>query len=268
MSTTTAVPPVKDDALTVCAISALAAMLADVLHEGVGHALLAVLTGAKSGVLSTVAWSTAFDSRLVAAGGTLVNLAAGVMFWLALRRAASASAATRFFLLISFAFNLFDGTGYFFFSGVTDFGDWAQVIARMHPHWVWRALLVVIGIAAYYGAVLLLGSGFVRNLGIPANDPRLRKLTILPYASAIVLIGVSGLFNPIGIQLVWQSALPATAGAYSGFLWFRYYIPKGIVPGRPLDRISRSFAWISVAAILTLAFVIELGRGITITLRP
>ena len=268
MSTTTAVPPLKDDVLTVCAISALAAMLADVLHEGVGHALLAVLTGAKSGVLSTVAWSSQFDSRLVAAGGTLVNLAAGLLLWLALRRAANRSAATRFFLLISCAFNLFDGTGYFFFSGVTDFGDWAQVIAGMHPHWAWRTLLGVIGIAAYYGAVLLGGGGFVRELGIAPDDARLRRLTILPYVSAILLIGGSGLFNPIGIQLLWQSALPATAGAYSGFLWFRYYIPKGIVPGRPLDGISRSFAWISVAAILVLGFVIEFGRGITIALRP
>ena len=268
MSTTTAVPPANDDVLTVCAISALAAMLADVLHEGVGHALLALLTGAKSGVLSTVAWSSQFDSRLVAAGGTLVNLAAGLLLWLALRRSANASAATRFFLLISCAFNLFDGTGYFFFSGVTDFGDWAQVISGLQPHWLWRTVLVAIGIAAYYGAVLVLGTGFVRDLGIPANDSRLRRLTILPYVSAIVLIGVSGLFNPIGIQLVWQSALPATAGAYSGFLWFRYYIPKGIVPGRPLDGISRSFAWISVATILVLVFVIELGRGITITFRP
>jgi hypothetical protein len=268
MAMTTATLPVKDDALTVCAISALAAMLADVLHEGVGHALLAVLTGAKSGVLSTVAWSTTFDSHLVAAGGTLVNLAAGLFLWLALRRAANASAATRFFLLISGAFNLFDGTGYFLFSGVTDFGDWAQVIAGLRPHWLWRILLFVIGVATYYGAVLVLGTGFARNLGIPANDARLRKLTILPYVSAIVLIGVSGLFNPIGIQLVWQSALPATAGAHSGFLWFRYYMPKKIVPGRPLDGIGRSFAWISVAAILTLVFVIELGRGIKITLRP
>jgi hypothetical protein len=268
MSTTTVVPPVKDDVLTVCAISALAAMLADVLHEGVGHALLALLTGARSGVLSTVAWSSQFDSRLVAAGGTLVNLAAGLLLWLALRRAANVSPATRFFLLISCAFNLFDGTGYFLFSGVTDFGDWAQVISGLQPHWLWRTSLVVIGIAAYYGAVLVLGTSFVRNLGIPLNDTRLRKLTILPYISAIVLISVSGLLNPIGIQLVWQSALPATAGAHSGFLWFRYYIPKGIVPGRPLEAIGRSFVWISVAAILVLVFVIELGRGITITLRP
>lgn len=106
---------VNDDALTVRAISLLSAMLANVLHEGLGHAALALLTVAQSGVLTTVAWSSAYDSRLVAAGGTLVNLAAGIVFWIALRSAKRASVQFRLFLLTSLAFNLFAGTGYFFF---------------------------------------------------------------------------------------------------------------------------------------------------------
>jgi hypothetical protein len=114
--------PVNDDIPTVCAVSLLAAALADVLHEGVGHALLALFTGAQSGEISTVAWSSAYHSRLVAAGGTLVNLAAGLVFWLGLRGAKNFSAQTRYFLFASLAFNLFVGTGYFFFSGVTNFG--------------------------------------------------------------------------------------------------------------------------------------------------
>jgi hypothetical protein len=62
----------------ICAISVVAGILTNVLHEGVGHGLVALLTGAKSGVFTTVAWSSAFDSRLVEAGGTLVNLAAAL----------------------------------------------------------------------------------------------------------------------------------------------------------------------------------------------
>lgn len=267
MTTTAIAIPSRDDSLTVCAISLVAAMIADVLHEAVGHAALALLMGAQAGVLSTVAWSSSFESRLVAAGGTLVNLAAGAVFWFVLRNTAKASAATRFFLLMGVSFNLFDGTGYFFFSGVTNFGDWARVIAETQPYWLWRSCLVVVGIAAYYGAVLLVGVGFVRGFGISARDPRLNKLTLLPYVSAIVLIGVSGLFNPIGLWLVWQSALPATAGAYCGLLWFRYYVPAEAVPDRPAEGIPRSFPWISVASILAILFVVVLGRGITISLQ-
>jgi hypothetical protein len=132
----------KDDVLTVVAISFVAEMLGDVVHEGLGHAAVALLTGAKSGVLSTVAWSSEGDSRLVAAGGTLANLAAGLVFWIVLRRVTRGSVRSRFFLLTSLAFNLFAGTGYFFFSGVTNFGDWAAVIDGLPAHWLWRSLLV------------------------------------------------------------------------------------------------------------------------------
>ena len=254
----------NDDALTVCAISLLAAILSNLLHEGLRHAA-ALLTGTKSGLLTTVAWSSDFDSRLVAAGGTLANLAASMVFWIALRNAKSASVRWRFFLLTSFAFNLFEGTGYFLFSGVTNFGDWAEVIAGLHAHWLWRALLVIVGMASYFGAVLAVGIAIVRYVGVPRSESRrLRRLTLIPYFSTLILVCTAGLLNPIGIQLVWQSALPATAGAKSGLLWLRYYIPKGTVPKRRPDGIERSYVWITAAVALSLLFVFVLGRGIVL----
>jgi len=87
----------NDDVLTVCAISLLAEIIGNVLHEGLGHAATALLTGTKSGVLTTVAWSSDFDSRLVAAGGSLANLVAAMVFWIALRSATGASVRWRFF---------------------------------------------------------------------------------------------------------------------------------------------------------------------------
>ena len=257
--------PSADDILTICAISIVAGILTNIVHEGVGHGLTALLTGAKSGVLTTVAWSSAYDSRLVAAGGTLANLAAALVFWLALRTAKHISLPTRYFLLITCAFNLFTGTGYFLFSGVTDFGDWAAVISGLHPHWLWRALLVVVGASSYYAAALGVGIGLVRYVGVPREQQRrLRKLTIVPYLSAIVLASVAGLLNPLGMQLLWQSALPATAGGQSGLLWLQYYIPRGTEPRREPDQLRRNYVWVGVAAVLALLYVVVLGRGITL----
>jgi hypothetical protein len=256
----------NDDMLTVVAISLVAEMLADVLHEGLGHAALALLTGTKTGVLSTVAWSSAVDSRLIAAGGTLANLAGGLVFWIALRGVRSGSVRLRFFLLISIAFNLLSGTGYFFFSGVTNFGDWAAVIHGLPAHWLWRSLLVVIGIASYYGTVLVVGGGLVRYVGVPRNDlRRLRRLTWIPYFSSVVILSLAGILNPIGIQLMWQSAVPAAAGAHSGLLWLMYYIPRGTLAERRSEGIDRSHAWIVVAAVLSLIFIFVLGRGISLS---
>src|ERR1700739_2758898 len=159
-----------DDTLTIVAISIVAGTVANVLHEGVGHGLTALRIGAKSGVLTTVAWSSAADTRLVAAGGTLVNLAAALVFWLALRSVKLASMPMRYFLLIASAFNLFTGTGYFFFSGITNFGDWALVIAGLHPYCLWRGLLIAVGSAAYYVAMHVLGASLVRSLGVSISD--------------------------------------------------------------------------------------------------
>jgi hypothetical protein len=182
---------------------------------------------------------------------------------MALRKVTGGSVRWRFFLLVSIAFNLFSGTGYFFFSGVTNFGDWAAVIDGLPAHWLWRSLLVVVGMASYYGAVLAVGAGLVRYVGVPRKDlGRLRRLMYAAYFSAVVLLGVAGLLNPIGIQLVWQSALPAAAGAHSGMLWLMYYIPRRTVPERESEGIGRSHVWISVAVGLSVAFVFVLGRGI------
>jgi hypothetical protein len=177
----------------------------------------------------------------------LANLAAALVFWLALRSAKHASLSTRYFLLITCAFNLFTGTGYFFFSGVTNFGDWAAVISGLHPHRLWRALLVVVGACSYFAAVVVVGIGLVRYVGIPRRQQgRLRKLTIVPYLTAIVLASVTGLLNPLGIQLLWQSALPATAGGQNGLLWLQYYIPRQTEPKRSPGQLARSYVWIGV----------------------
>ena len=256
-----------DDIATICGISVVAGILTNVLHEGVGHGLIALLTGAKSGLLTTVAWSSEFDSRPVEAGGTLVNLAAGIILWLILRSTKTATASTRYFLTISCAFNLFTATGYFFFSGVTNFGDWAMVISGLHPHWLWQGMLVVGGASSYYAAVLLVATALVRYLGVPRDQHRrLRRLTVVPYFTAILVASLAGVLNPLGMQLIFESALPATAGGQSGLLWLQYYIPREIPPGRTAENLGRSYVWIVVATVLGLLYVVVLGRGITIHL--
>lgn len=250
-----------DDAPTVCAISILAVMLSTMLHEGLGHAAIAIATLHTSGSLTSLAWSSAQDSRLVLAGGTLVNLAAGLVFWLLLRTT-HARPALRFFLLLSMAFNLLTGTGYFFFSGVSDFGDWAAFIVGLQPYWLWRSGLVVLGILSYFGAVRLIGSSLIRQMGVPLNaKPRFLRLTLIPYFAAIAIVTIAGLLNPLGLKYVLLSAVASTAGGLSGLCWMRRYIPQNIPPG-PEQIVRRSYLWIAVAAALSLVFIFVFGPGI------
>lgn len=258
----TATKTALDDAPTICAISVIAIILSTMLHEGLGHAAVAIFTLHASGTLTSLAWSSAQDSRLVLAGGTIVNLIAALVFWLLLRSAKNARPSVRFFFLITMAFNLLAATGYFFFSGVSNFGDWAGVIQGVQPHWLLRAALVVVGVASYYGAIVLVGVSAVRYMGVEVSDARrFRRLLWVPYFSALIIDGIAGIFNPFGWQYVFLSALAATAGGNCGLLWLRHYIPKRIQPGERAV-IIRSYVWIAVATVLAVIFIVVFGPGV------
>jgi len=167
----------RDDRLTVIAISALACALQDVLHEGLGHGVTAWFSGAHRLTLSTVALQSDIETRWISANGTLVNLLFGAIFWLLLRRPSRYQPATRYFLVIAMAGNLFTGTGYFLFSGVANFGDWAAVIHRLQPYWAWRLGLIALGAASYYASMLLVASALPSTLGANAGLLSLPSMT-------------------------------------------------------------------------------------------
>src|SRR5436853_7526208 len=128
----------EDDLPTLISIAVMACILQDVLHEGLGHGVTAWLSGARQLTVSTVALQSDVSTRWISANGTLVNLVFGAVFWLLLVRAERYRPSTRYFLVLAMAGNLFTGTGYFLFSGVANFGDWAAVIKGLQPHWMWR----------------------------------------------------------------------------------------------------------------------------------
>ena len=254
----------SDDKLTIASIAALAYVVQDVLHEGLGHGVTAWLSGAQKLTMSTVALQSDISTRWISANGTLVNLAAALVFWLLLLKPKSYSPQLRFFFIMSLAGNLFSGTGYFLFSGVMNFGDWAQVIKGMEPHWAFRLGLVVLGAVSYYASMLLVASEL--RAFIPDSGRRMRGLTWMPYFSEAALALLAGLPNPAGLFYVIASALPSTLGANAGFLslpslmrgWKRR--ETSAVPA-----IRPSPAWIAVAAVICAIFIGVIGRGITWT---
>src|ERR1700684_2927559 len=96
----------KDDRLTVTAVSVLACILKNVLHEGLGHGVTAWLSGAHRVTMSTVALQSDIDTRSISANGTVANLVFAAIFWLLLRRPQRFKPATRYFLVLALAGNL------------------------------------------------------------------------------------------------------------------------------------------------------------------
>jgi hypothetical protein len=254
--------PAEDDKLTLIAISALACILQDVLHEGLGHGVTAWLSGAHRLTMSTVALQSDIGTRWISANGTLVNLLFAVIFWFLLLRPQRYRPATYYFLVLAMAGNLFTGTGYFLFSGVANFGDWAAVIRGLQPHWMWRLGLIVVGAISYYASMLLVAAKLKQFHGKDESSRRLRLLCWTPYFTDGILAGLAALFNPAGLFYVVASALPSTLGANAGLLSLPSILRRSSVEEQ-LGSVRRSSGWIATGAVVSLLFIFLLGRGIT-----
>ena len=135
----------KPDLLTIAAIAIVATVIADFIHEALGHGGMGLASGGLPLMLSTVHFECFPDARLVAAGGTIANLLFGMLFWITVR-VIERSPSWRYFSWLSMTFNLFEAGGYLLFSGIGNIGDWAIVVAGWQPAWAWRMGLAALGI--------------------------------------------------------------------------------------------------------------------------
>jgi hypothetical protein len=254
------------DLFTIAAIAMVATVITDFIHEGLGHGGMCMATGGQPLVLSTVHFECSADTRLVAAGGTLANLIFGALFFVA-ERAIRQTASWRYFFWLLMTFNLFDAGGYFLFSGVGNFGDWAAVVAGWQPAWAWRVGLIALGTATYFFLFVPLCLRELRPfLG---RDERIRVgrargLTLTPYLTAGILSCVAGALNPVGPLLILVSAAAASFGGKSGLAWMWTLLHNPRIPSSELQmsEIERSLGWIVAAVILATVFIAGLGPGV------
>lgn len=253
------------DLATIIAISLIAFALSDFFHEGVGHGGACLLSGGHAQVLSTVHFECDLSNRFISAGGTLINLLAGFLCWMALRLANPTRERWRYFLWLSMTVNLFQGTGYFLFSGVGNFGDWADVIHGLQPAWLWRTALATGGLVSYWFAVWLALLELRQFLG-PNDYHRgaAKDLTLVPYFTGGILSVIAGLFNPIGMILVAVSAAAASFGGTSGLAWMTQILGTPLVPKIPSRALTlpRSPILLVAAALTAAAFIGILGPSI------
>jgi hypothetical protein len=238
--------PTHPDLLTVAAITIVATVIADIIHEGLGHGGMCVVTGARPLVLSTVHFDCSADTRLVAAGGTLANLIFGAQFWVAERRVKRSAS---------------------WFSGIGNIGDWAAAVAGWQPAWAWRVGLAALGVVTYF--FLFVPLSLRELLPFIGRDAqirvrRARQLTLTPYLTAGVLACIAGALNPVGPLLILISAAAASFGGNSGLAWMSNLLQGPRIPSSEfqMPEIERSRGWIIAAVLLAIGFIAGLGPGV------
>ena len=237
------------------------------IHEALGHVLAcALIPGVKALSISTVATQTSAQSRLVAAAGSIANVIVGALVLVVLRRKKRFGFAGYFLWLLA-TLNLLNGTGYLLFSGLLNVGDWAVVIAGATPHWVWRAVIGVVGLAAYARAVYVSAwslASFVRSGQLTRGEAR--RLVIPAYLAGGLLLVAGSARNSIDPSLILLSGVSSGFGAMFGLL----FVP-GIVERITTDSahagpaLRSSIRLALVAALVAFLFVGVLGPGISLT---
>jgi hypothetical protein len=248
--------PNRHSKATIISMAVIASAAATLLHEGLGHGVTAWLRGDIPTELTSNHLSSLIPDRLVDAGGTIVNLIAGALSLLA-ARGSGERANLRYFLWIFAALNLLPGAGYFMLSGIFDFGDWSAVIRGLPHQAALRIGMTIFGIGLYVLVVRLLA---IAIRPFVADRPMYNTVGRLPYYAACLFSCIAGAFDPLGIKLLLVSTMPAAFGGSSGLMWADNLIPRP-APDRPLT-VQRQPAWWVAAAVLGLAYIIVLGRGI------
>jgi hypothetical protein len=256
------------DSLTIAATAILAYMLGSVLHEGLGHGGACVVTGGQALVLSSVHFECSNDKLLVLAGGTLINLLAGALFFLMGRLTSPNHPRWKYFFWIAMSVNLYAGTGYFLFSGIGGIGDWAAFIQGFSHQWLWRIFLTMFGAVTYYLAARLSLLELRPFIGSDKQErySRARLLTAIPYFSGGILMCIAGAFNPKGAILILISAAASTFGGTSGLLWATPWLKRGAMipygpPREPLP-IARSLPLVIAACATAIGFIAILGPSV------
>jgi hypothetical protein len=153
--------------------------------------------------------------------------------------------------------NLLPGAGYFMFSGISGFGDWYQVILGLPHQGALRVGMTIFGAALYVFVVRLLAISvrpFVRDRSAYNSVGR------LAYFAAGLFSCAAGAFDPLGIQLLFVSTIPAAFGGSSGLLWADSLMPR-TVPEQNLVVHPNRLWWIA-AVVIGLGYIVILGRGI------
>jgi hypothetical protein len=256
----------KDDLWTLAAFGALAYMIGNVLHEGLGHGGMAWVAGARRITVTSTFMDSNFDTRWILAGGTLSNLVFGVLGFALLRAACQSGLPMRLFLWSMTAFNLLLGTGYFPYSGIAGIGDWAEWMKGLSPAWAWRIGFTVLGIVTYGISARALARELVAITG-DAKQGRMRRITWVIYFAGALTACLAGLRNPMGWKLVLISAAASSLGGASALLWIPRIARRVVGAGEnattavPIPKIP--LLWL-VAAVLLVAYVWWLGSGITL----
>jgi hypothetical protein len=246
-----------------CALGILAYAASMMTHEALGHGVYCLAAGGHNTGLTAWQEGCSLHPAGIEAAGPGLQFVAGLLAWLVLRLLSRDKANLRYFFWLYMVFDLFISSGYVAFSGATDFGDAAEIIAEIRPHIAWRGVLVLLGAATYHVSMRATALELGRFAGADRGGRRLLRLVSIPYAAAGVFACCSAALSrtmPTGAAI----GLAAASSLGAGLGMFRLPAMQAEAGGAPERSIylKWSAAWVLAAAVVAAVFLIFLGPGL------
>jgi len=258
----------KISVIILTSITIIAYLLAQIIHEGVGHGGLALLLGAKINQVTNT--NLQYDpigvsilaSRVIASGGTLANVIVGVLALWYLRSMSIKSANPRFFLWLLGHINLFKGFGYLLIT-FAPIGDWHDVADGLPSQTIWMAGLTLLGAVTSLGTFFYATQTLDEFIG-KDTDRRKRAftLTLFPYllgGTVNVLATVIGL----GVTVYTFTGALATFGGTFLMVWLGFAVGRS-KPNTPLEPVTPFYdtGWLITGVIAVIFYLFWFGSGL------
>ncbi len=245
-----------DDPATVVALGIMAATLAALCHETLGHAMACTAAGGQVRLLTSIWFRCSKDLAIIDVSGPIGNLLAGCLAVLLLRYTRPAP-RLRLLLLMMGALNLFWFMGQLAFESATNaHEDWFATASQVGWPPAWRIVGAVSGVAGYILARRWL-SAAAATAGVARAGP-----IRLAYAAAAASALIAG--------LLWQAQpirsavedLLCVGVAPFGLLRIARIAGQAAAHDRLADQITRSWIWIAASVVAFGAFLALQATGV------
>ena len=234
-------------------------MIADVVHEVIGHGGTCLALGNKITLLGSVYFRSTPTSALTDAGGPLANLAAGLIVCGVMALKCPRSPLAALLMLSVAAYNLFWFCGTLVQSGFSNEGDWIEPLRVLHLESLHESALLAFGITFYLVSARLIAVRLHQVTRVLPEFP-VREACVIAFTGAAMAAVLAGLcYRPDR----WQ-------GAVQGGLEMVSSLPVLLIDGYTKTerryQVSRAFSILALlAAMLLVVFCLTLGEGLATT---
>jgi hypothetical protein len=232
----------------------LSYMIADIVHEVIGHGGTSLIVGSRINLLTSAYFKSSPGNIFIDIGGPIANLIFGGLAFILLKK----TTLPKLLMLQLTAYNLFWFSGTILHSSISKTGDWTFAMKEVSPGVAGKFILIVAGLVFYAVFIRIINSYFADTSNTRQNSLFARQDIFYSFLFASISAFAAGLFfKPGRIHSAFECLLEMAASL--PVLFLGQTDKTNMTNDEHIDRTLFSFS----VCVLFIVFCLTLGKGIT-----